>query len=79
MEEPTRTAVIYEEAGGLPSKVRVTDDGRVVGQKFGDEETGPEILFKTREDLVSQWDEATTDRIIRELTLTVGEDGQLIT
>jgi hypothetical protein len=65
--------------GVCPTKVRVTDDGSVVGQKFGDEETGPEIPFKTRQELVSEWDEATTDRIIRELMLTVGEGGRLIT
>jgi hypothetical protein len=79
MEESTRATVIYGEAGGMPTKVRVTDDGTVVGQKFGDEETEPETPFKTRQELVSEWDEATTDRIIRELTLTVGEDGELIT
>ena len=79
MEESTRETVIYGEAGGMPTKVRVTDDGTVVAQKFGDEETGPETPFKTRQELVSEWDEATTDRIIRELTLTVGEDGELIT
>jgi hypothetical protein len=79
MEEPKRATVIYGEAGGMPTKVRVTDDGTVVGQRFGDEETGPETSFTTRQELVSEWDEATTDRIIRELKLTVGEDGQLIT
>jgi hypothetical protein len=79
MEEPTRSTVIYGEAGGIPTKVRVTDDGRVVGQRFGDEQVGPETSFKTRQELVREWDEATTDRIIRELTLTIGEDGELIT
>ena len=78
MEESTRSTVIYGDAGGMPTKLRVTDDGRVVGQRFGDEETGPEVPYRTRQELVDEWDEATTDRIMRELLLSVGEEGQLI-
>jgi hypothetical protein len=78
MEEATRATVIVEDPGET-TKVWVTGDGRVVGQMFGEEKTGPEVPFEKREHLVRRWDEVRADEIIRDLMLRVDENGQLIT
>ncbi len=76
-EEPTRATVILENPG-LSTKVWVTEDGRVVGQMFGEDKTGPEISFETRQDLLIRWDEVTAHKVIRDLKLAVDEDDALI-
>ncbi len=78
MKGPTRATVIVEDPG-VTTKVWVTDDGRVVGRMFGEDKTGPEVSFEKREHLARRWDEVRADDIIRDLMLTVDENGQLFT